>query len=140
MNIIYTDSLPDKDDFFNLFKTTGWNQNYGLTKDELYQAVMNSWYYISAYDNENLVGFGRVISDGIVHALILDMIIRPEYQGNGIGKEILDKIVTRCRSFEIRDIQLFSAKGKAGFYEKYGFSRRSYEWPGMEIKIKKGLP
>jgi hypothetical protein len=43
-----------------------------------------------------------------------------------------------CVAAKIRDIQLFSAKGKSGFYEKYGFKRRPENAPGMEIKYKPG--
>ena len=48
----------------------------------------------------------------------------PAYQGQGIGSRILADLVERCRSHGIYDIQLFCAKGKAGFYEKYGFESR----------------
>jgi N-acetylglutamate synthase-like GNAT family acetyltransferase len=81
-----------------------------------------------------LIGFGRIICDGIVHALILDVIIQPEKQGEGIGKQIMDKLVAKCKKHKIRDIQLFSAKDKAGFYEKLGFECRKEDSPGMQLK------
>jgi len=105
-----------------------------LKEDELYCAIQKSWFYISAYEKEQLVGFGRIISDGIAHALILDMIVLPEFQNKGIGNEILKILVEKCRKHKIRDIQLFSAKGKMGFYQKYGFKIRPEEAQGMEIR------
>ena len=39
---------------------------------------------------------------------------------------------------QYRDIQLFCAKGKAGFYERFGFLPRPQDAPGMEIKMKYG--
>ncbi len=130
----YTGKLPKTEHFFELFKTTGWNAKYELTKEELYSALKNSWYTISVYDKNDLIGFGRIICDGIVHALILDVIIHPDRQGKGIGKEIMDKLVSKCKKHKVRDIQLFSAKDKAGFYEKLGFKSRPVNAPGMEIK------
>ena len=82
-----------------------------------------------------MVGCGRMLGDGLLHALILDMIVHPDFQGRGVGRAILDHLVLKCKESRIRDIQLFSAKGKAGFYEKYGFSPRSAAGPGMEIKF-----
>ena len=129
-----SEKLPAREHFFSLFETTGWNTKYELTKDELYAALKNSWYCISIYDQNNLVGFGRIISDGIVHALILDVIVLPEMQGEGIGKEIMNKLILKCKKHSIRDIQLFCAKDKAGFYEKLGFERRDENAPGMQYQ------
>jgi GNAT superfamily N-acetyltransferase len=134
--IAYRTIPPEKTEFFRLFETTGWNEEYRLSPERLYEAVLASWYTVSAYDGDRLAGFGRMICDGVVHALILDMIVLPQYQGKGIGTGILSRLVERCREASIRDIQLFSAKGKAGFYEKNGFSRRPEDAPGMQIRRK----
>lgn len=128
------EKLPDQEQFFELFETTGWNTQYELSKEELFQALKNSWYCISAYINKELVGFGRIICDGVVHALILDVIVTPERQGENIGKEIMNTLIRKCKKHNIRDIQLFSAKDKAGFYEKLGFMRRKEDSPGMQLK------
>ena len=130
----YSEKLPSAELFFELFETTGWNTKYELNKDELYIALKNSWYTISVYDETQLIGFGRMICDGIVHALILDVIILPERQGEGIGTKIMDKLTAKCKKHKIRDIQLFSAKDKAGFYEKLGFEKRKEDSPGMQLE------
>ncbi len=130
----YSEKLPTAIQFFELFETTGWNTKYELTKEELYSALENSWYSISYFNNNQLIGFGRIICDGIVHALILDVIIHPDHQGKGIGKKIMDRLVTKCKEHKVRDIQLFSAKNKAGFYEKLGFKNRVEHSPGMEME------
>lgn len=48
----YTEKLPKTEQFFELFKTTGWNTKYELTKEELFTALKNSWYSISVFDKE----------------------------------------------------------------------------------------
>ena len=133
--LIFNNSLPDRQTFYELFITTGWNDKYQLNTLQLFQALTNSWFLVSAYENENLVGFGRIICDGVVHALILDLIIHPDYQNTGIGGKILDKLVEKCKQHQIRDIQLFCAKGYTGYYEKRGFKKRPDNAPGMEIKL-----
>jgi len=132
MNI--TEKIPTAEQFYELFETTGWNTKYELSKDELYIALKNSWYCLSVYDNNQLIGFGRIICDGIVHALLVDVIIHPDRQGEGIGKEVMDKLVAKCKKHKIRDIQLFCAKDKACFYEKLGFERRKDDSPGMQLE------
>lgn len=132
--LIYKNSLPDQQAFFELFITTGWNDKYQLDSNQLFQALKNSWYLISVYYNEKFIGFGRIICDGVVHALILDLIVHPDFQNRGIGSQILNKLIEKCRQHRIRDIQLFSVKGKAEFYHKCGFKERPDGAPGMEIK------
>ena len=132
--IIYLENLfPDKTQFFKLYMTTGWNKKYNLDEDKMFNAIKNSWYLVSAYDDDLLVGFGRVISDGILHALIVDMMILPEYQNKGMGKAILNKLLYRCKLNNICDVQLFCAKGKIGFYKSMGFNERPLDAPGMQF-------
>lgn len=141
MQVIYNNELPRKDEYYALFETTGWNEEYQFDQEQLYAATRQCWYLVSAYDQDRLVGFGRIISDGVLHALIVELIVLPEYKGKGIGSTILKKLVERCRNNNIHDIQLFCARGQAGFYEKYGFLRRPAEQPGMQIpKIINGKP
>ena len=130
----YSEKLPTPEQFFELFETTGWNTKYELTKEELFLALKNSWYTISVFDKDDLIGFGRIICDGIVHALLIDVIIHPDHQKKGIGKEIMDKLVAKCKKHKVRDIQLFCAKDQAGFYEKLGFESREDHSPGMQLE------
>ena len=130
--IEYRNVIPDIDSFFNIFESTGWNIRYKKTKESLYSAIIDSWFAISAYINDDLVGFGRVISDGSLHAFIVDLIIIPQYQGKGIGKAILEKLVAEIKNNGIRDIQLCCAKGKKEFYIKCGFTERPEDAPGMQ--------
>ncbi|GAI62996.1 unnamed protein product, partial [marine sediment metagenome] len=65
--------------------------------DELIWAIQNSWYALSVYNKQKLVGFGRIISDGVHHALIVDIIVHPGYQDKGIGGEILQNLINRCK-------------------------------------------
>ncbi len=138
MDFTHTCKKPGKELFFDLFETTGWNKEYCLSPDELYIALENSWYSLFYYSGERLVGCGRIISDGTCHALILDMIVHPDFQGKGIGGKILEDLVAECKKHNLRDIQLFCAKGKIGFYEKYNFISRPEDAPGMELKDKFG--
>lgn len=131
--ITLREDVPDRDEYFKLFSTTGWNEEYQLAADDLERANQNSWLVVSAYFGDALVGFGRVVTDHVMHAMIFDMIVQPEHHGRGIGRLILTRLIDRCRAAGIRDIQLFSAKGKRGFYEKNGFEARPDDAPGMQL-------
>jgi len=134
MEIIYNNSPPHRSAYFKLFTTTGWNKIYNLSAEELEETVLNSNFTVSAYRQGELVGFARIVTDGIIHAIIFDMIVKPEYQNSGIGSSIMEKLLNYCDQNRIRDIQLFCADGRSGFYEKHGFIKRPDEAPGMELR------
>lgn len=133
-DIIYKEILPEINEYWNLFNTTGWNASYRFTVEELEKAIKNSWYVVSVFNTDSLIGFGRVISDGIHHAFIVDLIIHPGYQGKGIGSNLLSMLIKKCTDQHIRDIQLFSANGKSEFYKKFNFIKRKENAPGMQYK------
>ena len=132
--IEYRSEIPDQQQFVALFETTGWNRNYNATPQELSHMLEHTWYMLAAYHGEQLVGFGRVVSDLVLHAMVYDMIVDPAYHGQGIGGEILRRLVDKCLQSGIRDIQLFCARGKRPFYENRGFVARPDEAPGMQYR------
>jgi GNAT superfamily N-acetyltransferase len=130
--IIFKEEQPEINSYMNFFNTTGWNSEYNLSNNEMQRTLDNSWYIVCAYDADRLVGFGRVVTDGVIHAMIYEMIVDPKFQRKGIGKQILKMLVDKCLQNGIRDIQLFCAKGKKEFYIKNGFECRVDDAPGMQ--------
>jgi GNAT superfamily N-acetyltransferase len=96
-------------------------------------AICNSWYSVSIYHNKNLIGFGRIISNGIYQTFICDVMVHPEYQKQGIGEKVMKTLLKKCGEEGIKWVQLFCAKGKQGFYKKPGFDSRESEGPGMSL-------
>lgn len=79
---------------------------------------INSTIVISAWDNELLVGCVRVLSDLMFRSVIYDLAVLPEYQGNGIGKEL----VRRCREQVPNSEWLVATTTeKASFYKHIEF-------------------
>jgi GNAT superfamily N-acetyltransferase len=91
--IAYREQLPPLAAYHQLFESTGWNQGYRADPDALHRAISSSWYVLSAYENDDLVGFGRIISDGVLYALICDLIVKPSHQEQGIGSHFLEKLI-----------------------------------------------
>ena len=82
------------------------------------------------YNNDQLIGMGRAISDGTYQAAVYDCAVLPEFQGRGIGKIIMNRIlahVSHC------NIILYASPGKEGFYQKLGFRKMK---TGMALFIK----
>jgi ribosomal protein S18 acetylase RimI-like enzyme len=75
---------------------------------------------VFAHSGDQLVGFGRAISDGQYQAAIYDCAVLPEFQGRGIGSEIVRQLVARLTHC---NIILYASPGREGFYEQHGFAR-----------------
>jgi ribosomal protein S18 acetylase RimI-like enzyme len=99
----------------------------------------NSHTVIFVFDNEKLIGFGRAISDGVYQAAIYDVAVLPEYQGNKIGKLIVEHILN---SIPQCNFILYASPGKEPFYEKLNFKKMKtgmalFRYP--EMMQKKGF-
>lgn len=83
-------------------------------------AFENSYVVVFVFDEDKMIGFGRAISDGAYQAAIYDVAVLPDYQGKGVGKAIIDRIVGGCPNCSII---LYAAPGKDLFYEKFNFRK-----------------
>jgi ribosomal protein S18 acetylase RimI-like enzyme len=91
--------------------------------EDLEKAFSNSMYKCFVFDSEKIVGVGRALADGIDCSYICDVSVLPNYQGLGIGKDIVAKLVELSKGH--RKIILYSNPGKESFYKKLGFKRMS---------------
>lgn len=131
MTLRYVFELPSASQFKALYDTTGWGAPDRSV--QFYErALQASWMVCSVYAGDTLIGFGRLISDGHLHAFITEMIVHPAAQRQGVGTAILGALLESCKEAGIADIQLFCAEGKDAFYKACGFAPRRSSMPGMQ--------
>lgn len=135
MDFTWREDLPATEAFFRLYESTGWNVRRKFTAEQLRVAVSHSFYTLAAYDGDELVAFGRLVSDGIYQCFICDLIVLPAYQGKGLGRELMERLLAHAREAGIAWLQLTCAKGKRAFYERLGFAARPDDAPGMELYL-----
>jgi len=82
---------------------------------------LNSRYVCFVYDEGRLVGAGRALADGVDCSYIADVAVLPDYQGGGIGRAIVSRLVELSAGH--RKVFLYAAAGKEDFYRKLGFKR-----------------
>ena len=73
-------------------------------------------------DNNEIIGFGRTVDDGKYYALLVDIVIHPNYQLKGIGKSIVDELKSKLIGYEF--ITLTAAPDKEGFYQRLGWKKQ----------------
>lgn len=81
----------------------------------------NSRFLCFVFTSGELIGAGRALADGIDCSYICDVAVHPKYQGFGIGRGIVSRLVELSTGH--RKIILYAAPGKDAFYRKLGFRR-----------------
>lgn len=84
MAIIYTSELKNELDLYKLYEELDWNDFLKLDASQLNQAMEQSWLVIYAYDGDNLVGTGRIVSDGIINAYLCGLGVSITFRNQGL--------------------------------------------------------
>lgn len=130
MTIIRNDViLPEE--LNELLSTNEWAV-YPIEKLE--QCINMSWGNVCVRnDDKRLIGYVRVLSDGIRHAYICSLIVHPQYRNNGIGTMIMDELLSMLREENLYPT-LVSGPDKRRYYEKFGFEVESDGYTALCIR------
>ena len=113
------------EEFNYLYDAVGWG-SYDEKVSE--KALANTMYSVSVYDNDKIIGYGRIIGDGICFLYIHDVMVAPKYQNKKIGSQIMNKLLEKVNQIKIENpyvrVYLGASKGKEKFYERFGFITR----------------
>jgi ribosomal protein S18 acetylase RimI-like enzyme len=92
----------------------------GRSIEDLSIAIANSDPVITIWDGEKLIGFARATSDCIYRATIWDVVIHPDYRGTGLGRKLVESVLTHPRLRKVERVYLMTTNQQE-FYEKIGF-------------------
>lgn len=126
--IRYLEHTPSAEEFNYLTNSVGW----GIRKNNIIdEALRNTLYSLCVYDDNKLIGYGRIIGDKTIFLYIQDIMVIPEYQSKHIGTGIMENLLKQINEYKkinpnIRTY-LGASKGKEAFYEKFGFISRPNE-------------
>ncbi|HEX7769745.1 MAG TPA: GNAT family N-acetyltransferase [Dokdonella sp.] len=84
-------------------------------------AFTNSMFRFFAREGDALVAAGRAVADGVDCSYICDIAVHPSHQGQGLGRDVIERLVAASRGH--RKIILYAVPGKEGFYRRFGFRR-----------------
>lgn len=123
------------DDYFSLRESVDWNN---FNEEQMRRGLANSLLTIKVMIDDSTVGMGRLIGDGGMYYTIVDVVVRPEYQGQGIGSRIMDLILEHVESQTPQggrsSVQLIAEKGMEEFYIKKGFKLIPHEYCGSGMR------
>lgn len=103
-----------------LGKTAFWARERNI--DDLRIAIANSNPVVTVWDKNRMIGFARATSDGIYRAAIWDVVIDPDYQGAGLGRKLVQTILSHPLVSKVERVYLTTTHQQS-FYERIGFER-----------------
>ncbi|PPA70433.1 GNAT family N-acetyltransferase [Jeotgalibacillus proteolyticus] len=102
-----------------LFEDAGWaGKTPDWQKEKFSLILQNSTWAFTVWDEEKMIGMVRVISDKIMYANIVDLVVLSEYQGKGIGKKLVELCVQKLPH---ADWFAHTSAKNFPFYERCGF-------------------
>jgi len=120
-NITFKQNINYKqEEIIKLYLSVGWI-NYTERPEMLKEAYKSSLYTIGAYDGDDLIGIIRVVGDGHSIIYIQDIIVLPDYQRRGIGKDLLERVLEKYAHVYQKILLTMNEEKTVKFYESVGF-------------------
>lgn len=103
----------------DLRQAVGWNR---MERDLADNRLCNTM-TLCCFDGEKLIGYAAVVSNGITDAYIQDVMVHPDHQHQGIGRELIRLMLNRLRDDGIYMVSLiYGDKSLQEYYEAFGFT------------------
>lgn len=118
--VTITDQKPTMPEVLVLYKSVGWSM-YTRDPARLERALTHSLTVLSAYEGKQLVGLIRAVGDGETILFIQDLLVLPEYQRRGIGKQLIEALLARFPEVRQRVLLTDDDPKTRSFYKAAGF-------------------
>jgi GNAT superfamily N-acetyltransferase len=118
--VTITDQKPTMPEVLALYKSVGWSM-YTRDPARLERALTYSLTVLGAYEGKQLVGLIRAVGDGETILFIQDLLVLPEYQRRGIGKQLIEALLARFPEVRQRVLLTDDDPKTRSFYKAAGF-------------------
>ena len=117
-----TDRTIDLYELEELCDAVGWSRR---PIRKVRKAIQNSFLVITMWEQKGnrrrLIGFSRATSDHAFNATIWDVVVHPDFQGQGLGRALMNQLIKKLRSEDISNVTLFADPDVVNFYKQLGF-------------------
>ena len=93
-------------------------------KQQICKMLSNSTVVVSVWQENQLIGFGRATSDHVFRAVLWDIVIASDRQGLGLGKLIVESILTNRKLKCVEKVYLMTTNSSE-FYKQLGFKENN---------------
>lgn len=116
---------PAPEEYINLRIEAGMS---GKSLEAARVGLGNSLFSVTIYDDSSLIAMGRIIGDGGAFFQIVDIAVKPAYQGRGLGKLVMREMMNYLseHTYEGSYVSLIADEPADKLYEQFGFA---YTYP-----------
>ncbi|MFH1700219.1 MAG: GNAT family N-acetyltransferase [Candidatus Zixiibacteriota bacterium] len=120
--LTYTEDIENisKDEILRLYNSVNWT-TYTKDPENLIKAIINSNFVVVCTDNNKLIGLGRSLSDDSAIHYLQDILVDPEFQHRGIGRELLNRCLKRFEHVRSHVLLTDDDERQKLFYESVGY-------------------
>lgn len=112
------DATASPADIADLRQAVGWNR----MERDLSDPRLTTTLQLCAFDENHLIGYAQVISNQVTDAYIQDVMVHPDYQRQGIGTQLMEKLLSRLEEDGIYMVSvIYGEEVLRPFYERFGF-------------------
>ena len=137
MNISIKYNELSAEEFILLWETV-WGQEPTLEQTKL--AMEHTLFRVSIFDDDKIIAMARMIGDMGLDYYIKDVVVRPEYQGIGIGRMLINELLKYINDNGIRGTNIFvelcAMPDKIPFYERFGLDANEAQRLKMMYQVK----
>lgn len=120
-NITYhLDIIPDTDQIIEVYDKSGINRPTH-DKERIAQMYAHSNLVVTAWNEEELIGISRSLTDFCFCCYLSDLAVKKEYQSMGIGKKLIE--LTKDKIGDQTMLLLIAAPSAVDYYPKVGFEK-----------------
>ncbi len=136
--LVVKENIDNVQEFNYLYDSVGWGAyDESITR----QILKRNIYSVSIYDDNKIIGYGRIIGDGLAFIYIQDVMVVPNYQSKKVGTKIMNELLKEVDKIKkinqnVR-VYLGVSLNKEKFYEKFGFVTRQEYGLGAGMILKK---
>ena len=112
------DAAVSPADIADLRQAVGWNR----MQRDLSDPRLTTTLQLFAFDENHLIGYAQVVSNHVTDAYIQDVMVHPDYQRQGIGTQLMEKLLSRLEEDGIYMVSvIYGEEVLRPFYERFGF-------------------
>lgn len=128
-----------KEEYIDIMSSVSWK----IPSERLLEISLKNGINVKYVLNNKTVGMASFVTNGGYAGLIMDVVVKPDFQGKGYGKALIKSLIkyiqSQMQGGEEMMIQLLSAPGKEKFYSNFGFKvKKEVAEEGMYMWLKKG--
>lgn len=114
-------TLEQKQQILSIYQSRSWWPETLANPERVQQVIDGSHCFVAAFSGDEVVGFGRALSDRTGDAYIHDVTVKESFRKNGIGSRIITMLISRLKEDGITWVALIAENDSHTFYEKIEF-------------------